>query len=54
MTAQAPVRVDAGNFDDLVTAAMAELNDGGTAPAGVSFESVTQLAQQIRASLGNP
>lgn len=51
---QAPVRIEAGNFDDLVTAAMAELNDGGAAPADVSFKSVTQLAQQIRASLGNP
>jgi hypothetical protein len=54
MAVQAPVRIDAGNYDDLVAAAMAELNDSGTAPPDMSFDAVTRLAQQIRASLGNP
>lgn len=51
VTTPAPVPVTAGSFNDLVAAAMAELSDGGAVPAGVDFDSVTQLAQQIRSSL---
>lgn len=49
---QPPVPANAGSFNDLVAAAMAELSDSGAAPEGMNLESVTQLAQQIRGSLG--
>ena len=40
----------ADDFDELVLAAMAELSDGGTAPAHVDYEQVLALADRIRAS----
>ncbi len=47
------IEVTAGDFDELVLGAMAELSDSGAAPAGITYEGVTRLAQQIRASLGS-
>jgi hypothetical protein len=40
----------ADEFDELVLGAMAELSDGGTAPAHVDYEQVLALAERIRAS----
>ena len=40
-----------GDFDKWVLGAMAELSDDGKAPENVTYESVLQLAEQIRESL---
>ena len=42
---------DADDFDTFVLGAMAELSDDGTAPENVTYESVLQLAEQVRESL---
>ena len=52
-TMHSTIEVTAGDFDELVLGAMAELSDSGAAPAGITYEGVTRLAQQIRASLGS-
>ncbi len=41
----------AEDFDKWVLGAMAELSDDGTAPENVTYESVLQLAEQVRESL---
>jgi PKD repeat protein len=40
--------IAAGDFDELVLGAMAELSDNGMRPEGISLESVLQLADSIR------
>lgn len=52
-TMHSTIEVTASDFDELVLGAMAELSDSGAAPAGITYEGVTRLAQQIRASLGS-
>ncbi len=52
-TMHSTIEVTASDFDELVLGAMAELSDGGAAPAGITYEGVTQLARQIRASLAS-
>ena len=41
----------AEEFNWLVLGAMAELSDDGKAPAGITYESVLQLAKQIKKTL---
>jgi hypothetical protein len=41
----------AEEFDEWVLGAMAELADGGTAPADVTYQKVIDLAQQVRTSV---
>lgn len=45
------IEVTAGDFDELVLGAMAELSDNGTRPESISLESVLQLADSIRQTL---
>ncbi|MHC4623147.1 MAG: hypothetical protein ACYS4W_04525 [Planctomycetota bacterium] len=44
-------RIDPGEFDMFVRTAMAELSDQGRAPENVTYETVIQLADRIRALL---
>lgn len=43
--------IKAEEFEELVLGAMAELNDNGKAPEGITYDDVLELAQQIRESL---
>ncbi len=45
------IEVIAGDFDELVLGAMAELSDNGMWPEGISLESVLKLADSIRRTL---
>ncbi|MHC4386918.1 MAG: hypothetical protein ACYSUG_08020, partial [Planctomycetota bacterium] len=42
-----------GDFDTFVLGAMAELSDSGTSPENITYESVFELAETIRASEKN-
>lgn len=42
------------DFDRLVVGAVADLSDGGVIPEHVTYEYVTQLCEEIRASLNKP
>jgi len=44
-------RLQPEEFDEFVLGAMAELSDDGKAPDGVTYETVLQLAEEIRASM---
>jgi hypothetical protein len=47
-----PLRIrNAGDFDEFLIGAMAELSDDGVAPEYVTYDYVMQLCEEIRASL---
>jgi len=46
-------KIEKNDFDTFVLGAMAELSDENHAPEGITYESVIQLAQEIRLSLEN-
>ncbi|HVP13647.1 MAG TPA: hypothetical protein VMV94_20905 [Phycisphaerae bacterium] len=45
-----PISIGSGDFDTLVRGAMAELSDGKTAPAEVTYENVMRLIEEARAA----